>query len=204
MARGTYLVGTGTPPPPARMNVHLESTLFYAMSTIAQTLAGAIGLLGAIVLFALQAAQRSIERAAKRLSELPHTSLNALYIRHLFSRRGYHEIAERYGEMLSSANEVSTEVLVYHSTLTWELQHEAQIRRSFWRALVASGVAIFHAFIGVSLAPQLAARPLLGDAILVVGVTGATCCLLLYGVLFRIVLTNRSEEPAPARQGKLR
>ena len=32
---------------------HLESTLYYTMSTVAQTLAGAIGLLGAIVLFTL-------------------------------------------------------------------------------------------------------------------------------------------------------
>ena len=35
------------------MNVDLESTLFYTMSTIAQTLSGSMGLLGAIVLFAL-------------------------------------------------------------------------------------------------------------------------------------------------------
>ena len=40
------------------------------MSTIAQTLSGAMGLLGAIVLFALQATSRSIERAAKRLGSI--------------------------------------------------------------------------------------------------------------------------------------
>jgi hypothetical protein len=43
---------------------HLESTLYYTMSTVAQTLAGAIGLLGAIVLFTLQATGRSVERAS--------------------------------------------------------------------------------------------------------------------------------------------
>jgi hypothetical protein len=180
----------------------LESTLFYSMSTIAQTLAGAIGLLGAIVLFALQATSRSIDRAAKRLSEMPHSSLSALYIRHLFTRRSYQEIADRYGEMLSSANELSTEILVYHSTLTWELQHENAIRRSFWKALLASGTIIVVAFIGVTLAPQLAAHQRLGNGVLIVTVLGATMCMVLYGILFRIVLNSTAEKMMDSKAPK--
>lgn len=172
----------------------LESTLFYAMSTIAQTLAGAIGLLGAIVLFALQATARSIERAARRLSEIPHASLSALYIRHLYTRRSYQEIADRYGDMLASSNELSTEILVYHSTLTWELQHEHSIRSYFWRALVASGGMIVVAFVGVTLAPELAEYPSIGRAVLIFAIVGSTMCLVLYGVLFRIVLNSNAEK----------
>lgn len=172
----------------------LESTLFYAMSTIAQTLAGAIGLLGAIVLFALQGNERSIERAAKRLSEIPHDSLSALYIRHLFTRRSYREIADRYGEMLSTLNEMSTEVLVYHSTLTWELQHANAIRSYFWRALVASGGMILVAFVGVSFAPQLSRNASTGHLVLAVVILGSMLCLILYGVLFRIVLNSSADK----------
>jgi hypothetical protein len=111
----------------------LESTLFYSMSTIAQTLAGAIGLL-------------------------------------------------------------STDILVYHSTLTWELQHEHSIRSYFWRALVASGGMIVVAFIGVTLAPELAQNPRLGRAVLIFAIAGSTMCLVLYGVLFRIVLNSNAEK----------
>ena len=42
------------------MNVDLESTLFYTMSTIAQTLSGSMGLLGAIVLAAIWFVRRRL------------------------------------------------------------------------------------------------------------------------------------------------
>ena len=51
------------------------------MSTIAQTLSGAMGLLGAIVLFALQETSRSVERAAHALADVPHEGESALYLR---------------------------------------------------------------------------------------------------------------------------
>jgi hypothetical protein len=110
-------------------------------------------LLGAIVLFTLQATGRSVERASKRLAEIPHESTSELYIRHLLSRRSYRELARRYGEMLRPSTEMSTDLLVYHSTLVWELEHEDAIRRSFWNALVASAVIIAYAIACLALAP---------------------------------------------------
>ena len=183
------------------MNTHLESTLYYTLSTVAQTLAGAIGLLGAIVLFSLQATAKSIERAARDLTQIPHETLSALYIRHLFSRRSYTELAQRYAELLTPRFEVSTDVLVSHSTLTWELQHEQAIRRSFWRALVASGlvIALSISLIALSisliaLAPQLAEREVLGKIALAAVVGGAMVCLVLYALLLRIVLNASPDE----------
>lgn len=82
------------------MDTTIQSTLFYTLSTVAQTLAGAMGLLGAIVLFSLQSTARSIERAAQELTQIPHVDLNQMYIRHLFTRRSYHEIARRYSDLL--------------------------------------------------------------------------------------------------------
>lgn len=176
------------------MNTHLESTLYYTLSTVAQTLAGAIGLLGAIVLFSLQATAKSIERAARDLTQIPHETLSALYIRHLFSRRSYTELAQRYAELLTPRFEVSTDVLVSHSTLTWELQHEQAIRRSFWRALVASGLVIALSISLIALAPQLAEREILGKIALAAVVGGAMVCLVLYALLLRIVLNATPDE----------
>ena len=82
------------------MNASLQTALFYTMSTIAQTLSGAMGLLGAIVLFALQGTARSIERSAKRMLAIPHDSASEVYLRHLFTRRSFHELASKYGELL--------------------------------------------------------------------------------------------------------
>jgi hypothetical protein len=178
------------------VDIHLESTLYYTMSTIAQTLAGAIGLLGAIVLFTLQATGRSVENASKRLAEIPHESISELYIRHLVARRSYRELARRYGEMLRPSTEMSTELLVYHSSLLWELEHEDAIRRSFWHTLVASAVIIAYAIICLALAPQLAAREGAGDVALLVAVLGAVGCLILFGSLLRVVLRS-----APREQG---
>jgi len=168
------------------------------MSTIAQTLSGAMGLLGAIVLFALQATARSIERAATKLMEVPHQSMSPLYLSHLLNRRSFHELARHYGESLSGASsETSSEALVHFSTLSWELDHDSALRRSFWTALRASGVVITYSLICGALGPQLAENALYGKVALAVGVAGAVGCLGLYGVLLRVMLRSSPQEPIP-------
>jgi len=176
------------------LNATIQSTLFYTLSTVAQTLAGAMGLLGAIVLFSLQTTARSIERAAKQLTEIPHADLNALYIRHLFTRRSYHEIARRYGDLLEGSIETSQDLLVYHSTLAWELQQEEAIRRSFWTSLLGSGLVIGWSIIGLALVPELTRSVLTADLFLGSAVVGALGCLLLFGVLLRVMVRSATME----------
>ena len=177
------------------MNTHLESALLYTMSTVAQTLAAAIGLLGAIVLFALQATGRSVERAARRLSEVPHETLSELYIRHLVSRRSYNELAKQYGELMQPSKEMSANMLVYHSALLWELKHELAIRRSFWISLLASALVIAYALGCLALAPQIATHPGAGTIVLDLAVVGTIACLVLFGIMMRVVLRMAPEEP---------
>lgn len=188
-----------TPPGPEfRLNPHLESTLFYTMSTISQTLSGAMGLLGAIVLFALQETSRSIQRAARKLSELPHDSESSLYLRHLLARRSFHEIAQRYGSLLAKrgSTDVASDILVHHSTLTWELEHDSALRRSFWSALRATGVVIAFSLVCCGLATQLAERAPLGQVALAAATIGSIGCLVLYGTLLRVMLRATPEDPA--------
>ena len=183
------------------MNPNLQSALFYSLSTVAQTLAGAMGLLGAIVLFALQESTRSIERAATKLAEVPHEAVSPLYLRHLLTRRSFHEIARRYGELLQpgGSSETSTEGLVHYATLTWELDHDNALRRAFWIALVASGVVVSFSLICGALTPQLSAHQRLGQVVLWVNALGAVGCLIMYGVLLRVMLRSTPHEPIPTR-----
>jgi hypothetical protein len=181
------------------LNLNLQSALFYSLSTVAQTLAGAMGLLGAIVLFALQESTRSIERAATQLTEIPHDAVSPLYLRHILARRSFHEIARLYGELLrpGASSETSTDVLVHYATLTWELDHDNSLRRAFWIALVASGIVIALSLIGCPFTPELSANPRLGRAFLGADVLGAVSCLVMYGVLLRVMLRSTPHEPIP-------
>jgi hypothetical protein len=161
---------------------------------VAQTLAGAMGLLGAIVLFSLQSSARSIERAAQQLTQIPHADLNALLIHHLFTRRSYHEIARRYGDLLEGSIETSRDLLVYHSTLVWELQQEEAIRRSFWTSLLGSGLVIGWSIIGLGLVPELTKSAVMAEFFLGSAVLGALGCLLLFGVLLRVMVRSAPTE----------
>ena len=176
------------------MNVTIQSTLFYTLSTVAQTLAGAMGLLGAIVLFSLQTTARSIECSAEQLSAIPHADLNALYIRHLLTRRSYHEIARRYGDLLEGSIETSQDLLVHHSTLVWELQQEEAIRRSFWTSLLGSGLVIGWSIVGLALVPELTQNVVTADLFLASAVAGALGCLLLFGILLRVMVRSATME----------
>jgi hypothetical protein len=186
------------------MESTLQTTIFYTMSTIAQTLSGAMGLLGAIVLFALQATERSIERAAKRMLEVPHESSSEIYLRHLFTRRSFHELARRYSEHLESKTDPETNLylLEHYTTLTWLLDHDKLLRDSFSRALIASGVVIAVALIGCAVTPQLSANRNVGHLVLGAIVAGALGCLLLYGILLRLMLSTSPEESPEVRHDR--
>ncbi len=179
----------------------LESSLWYTGSTIAQTLSGSAGLLGAIMLFALQETSKSIARAAVQLATHPHPTMNAAYMHHLLSRRGFHELARLYGDSLTGVTEggTSLDLLAHHATLTWELDHDAGIRRSFWTALKASGVMIAFSIALCGLAPGLAAHERLGQAVLLISVAGAIACLVLYGILLRALFRPPTEMGEAAR-----
>lgn len=177
-------------------NPDLENSLWFTGSTIAQTLSGSMGLLGAIMLFALQETSRSIARAAKQLAEFPHPTMNAHYIHHLLTRRSFRELARLYGEQLQAdeAGGTSVELLAQYSTLSWELDHDRLLRRSFWKALLASGVMIGFSIAFCGLSPELSKHVGLGRALLFLGISGAIGCLLLYGILLRVLFRDASDD----------
>ena len=163
------------------------------MSAVAQTLAAAMGLIGAIVLFALQGTARRIERAAKRVLDDPDLrGPDHMLLRHLFARRAFRELADRGQKDLEPGrgSETNLALLEHHSALMWELEHDAMLRRSFWTALVASGIVIAMSLVAIAVAPQLASRPAVGRAALGVLTMAAVGCLVLYGMLLRVMLAT--------------
>jgi hypothetical protein len=177
------------------IDTNLENSLWFTGSTIAQTLSGSAGLLGAIMLFALQETSKSIARAAVQLAAHPHPTMNAAYMHHLLSRRGFHELARLYGDSLKGVTEAGTslDLLAHHATLTWELDHDAKIRASFWTALKASGVMIAFSITVCGLAPGLSTMKSVGSIALLLIITGAISCLVLYGILLRALFRTPQE-----------
>ena len=77
----------------------MENSFFYTFSTIAQTLAGAIALLAAFVLYRLQSLKGEIESVGERLagwveqvSQQPPQQVAGLSARRLQGRGQYHEL----------------------------------------------------------------------------------------------------------------
>lgn len=161
---------------------------------MAQTLFGAMGLLAAIVLFYLQNSSHSIEHAAEKLTELDHPDVSALYIRHLFTSRNYQEIARHYGALLEGQHETSRDLLVYHSTLAWELQQEEEIRRSFWRLMVGSGLVTSWSILGLALVPLLMKNMVIAILFLVSSVLGAFASFFLFAVMLRVMVRKATRE----------
>ena len=173
----------------------VESALFYSLfGTVAATLFNAMGLLAAVVLFYLQNSSLSIGVAAEKLTELEHPDVSSLYIRHLYMSHTYHEIARLYGSLLEGKHETSRDLLVYHSTLAWELQQEEDIRRSVWRLMVGMGLVTSWSILGVAIVPLLMKNLVIAIAFLVSAVLGAFASFFLFAVMLRVMVRKATRE----------
>lgn len=173
----------------------IESSLFYSLfGTVAATLFNAMGLLAAVVLFYLQNSSHSIEVAAEKLTELDHPDVSPLYLRHLFMSRNYHEIARHYGSLLEGQHETSRDLLVYHSTLAWELQQEEEIRRSFWRLMVGMGLVTSWSILSLAMVPLLMKNNVVAVLTLASSVIGAFVSFFLFAVMLRVMVRKATRE----------
>ena len=74
------------------------------------------------------------------------------------------------------------------------MQQEEAIRRSFWQALLGSGIVIAWSIVGLALAPELTTKAVVADIFLGSSVLGALGCLLLFGVLLRVMVRSTTME----------
>lgn len=162
----------------------MENVLFYTFSTIAQTLAAAIALLGALVLYRLQRISEALESGMFQVIQ-PYP-LNA-------------------AAQLSLAEEQYAEVLVYLNTIQPDnpglaatvhylgrkrrvetlISLRSELRQWLKISLALTVVVIAAAVIGLATVPWIARTATAPTVTLVVGVGAFVGCLVVYAFLAR-------------------
>jgi hypothetical protein len=142
----------------------MENTFFYTFSTVAQTLAGAIGLLAAFVLFRLQSLNAEIESIGERLAgwveqvsqQAPQQTVG-LKARRLHAR-GEHT------ELLTIANRIEVPTGFYQAAVERErlphlLAGKASLVRHFGLALCLTVGLVTVSVLLLTVTPRVAASP---------------------------------------------
>ena len=158
-----------------------DNTLYYTLSTIAQSVAAAFAFLGAFVLFRLQAADARLKDIAVTLAET--TSMGNAFKRyqHLIATRSYQEL---YKQVSASAN-ANASINASHAALGAELNDITRLQTQF-RALAIPSLALIGASaIALSLVDQYSKIGLLAGSVLVVFIGWFVFVLYRMGVLIR-------------------
>jgi hypothetical protein len=168
-----------------------DTALYYTLSTVAQSLAGAIGLLGAFALFALQNARQGAAEAAGWLSQhYPTGPSDRERFVQWYLAGDYGTMSEGYTRLAAGGASYSWE---FHSRLK-RLQEETArgdgIRRAFPTALLWTAFTIGGAVLSLPTTPWVAALPPLRYGILSVAVLATVRCLWLYGRLVQAILAT--------------
>jgi len=76
----------------------MVNSIYYTFSTIAQTLAGAIGLLGAFVLFRLQALNNDIDERGGQIASVLRSVTDPTKVRQLLHQRDFRQLLQILGD----------------------------------------------------------------------------------------------------------
>jgi hypothetical protein len=160
----------------------VDNTLFYTLSTIAQTLAAAIALLGALVLYRLQRISDALTLAMGQVTQPYSLSPEA--------QLSLEE--ERYAEVLEFLNTAQPHSPVMVATAPYHdrrrraealisLQHD--LRRRLKESLALTVVVIGAAVAGIALVPCIVSTAIGPTLTLLLGVGAFVLCLVVYGFL---------------------
>jgi hypothetical protein len=168
----------------------ISNALFYTFSTIAQTLAGAIALLGAFVLYRLQSLRAQIDEDSESLSGVYGSAGLELAtveaVRALHREGKYYEVLEFNSRIPIPANlyQADTE----KSRLRLGLQRQKSVLRTFLVALVLTIGLIIGSVCALAAAPAILNDPSMSIVILRVGIGWFVICVVVYGLLIRQAL----------------
>jgi hypothetical protein len=157
------------------------NALFYTFSTIAQTLAGAIALLGAFVLFRRQSLNAEIESNASQIAAVLESVLDRDEIRTL-SRHGL------YRELLEHSAHVTIPTGTYQATrelgrLPVLLDRQDLLVRRFKIAFYLTVGLIMTSVFTLTIAQDLATSASLTGLAFVIGLLWLAGCLVSYVLL---------------------
>lgn len=154
------------------------NSLYYSFSTIAQTLAGAIGLLGAFVLFRLQSLSAEIESNASQIATVVDMVVGGEEAQTLFRQGQYHEVLNRLGKI--TVPPTTYQCTRERSRLPILLDRKDSL---LWRFKIAFYLTIGLIMASVSvlvIAEQLAGRTSLASVVFALGLLWLAACLASY------------------------
>lgn len=169
----------------------MENTLYYTFSTIAQTLAGAIALLGAFILYRLQKLNNGLDDHAKFIrkqysEEEDLISLNSFIVKGEYKKFLKYIRAKPIGVASDAATDESQS---YLTDVQLKMQELLVLRksliRSFTVSLLLTVSLIAVSVILLAVTPSLNARSDLRSGSLVVAIVWFLACLISYVSLLR-------------------
>ena len=158
-----------------------DNTLYYTLSTIAQSVAAAFAFLGAFVLFRLQAADARLKDIAVTLAGT--TSMGDAFDRyqHLIATRSYQEL---YKLVSVSAN-VNASFNASYTALGAELKEATRLQTQFRWLAIPSLALIGASVIALSLVDQYSKTGLVAGSVLAVFIGWFVFVLYKMGALIR-------------------
>ena len=158
------------------MNDTAAGALYYTFSTIAQSLAGAIALLSAFVLFRMQAIHGEIERRSDEL-------LNVVDDKQAADAHARGDFATVFDISSVRITTPSKSVDYARRRLRALLAHERSLKRWLWTALVLTIGLITLAVVVLSRTPWLVGLDGVAPVVLNVGIGWFLACLASYLML---------------------
>jgi hypothetical protein len=162
----------------------MENALFYTFSTIAQTLAATIALLGAFVLYRLQLLGAELENAASTAIQpyLPNDEINRLR-----GENNYHDLVILLNTAVPTANTQAgvnnPYILSKRRALPTLLRLRRQIHGLMKVSLAFTMVLIASSVVVLSTTPLIATSANLTCSVFAIGVLLFVVCLVLYALL---------------------
>ena len=173
-----------------------SKTLYYTYSTIAQTLAGAFGILGAFVLFRLQSINRSCENHVDNMSVVAQFFPNnkASILHQLREKKDWKSYAIEFMSAFSEYEKTQREEKTskpknlprykeYHSLLIKDIRTKTSLKRDLKITLKLTALAIILSLILLAVVPHLADNSFFFYIPLILSVGLSAGCVFLYARL---------------------
>lgn len=174
-------------PEPAPLET-METTFYYTFSTIAQSIAAAMGLIGAFVLFRLESVNAQIEEATEKIIRyLDSTSYTRAGLDAILALNSYSDVLEMTKDPVRKSG--NPNLTSPHYKLEVLLQYEASVKSKLRLSLWLTGSLLVMSIVALCLTPTLARRSFAG-MILLFAVIWVGGCLFSYGVLIKHVLRS--------------
>lgn len=164
----------------------METTLYYTFSTIAQTLAGAIALLGAFILYRLQKLNNGLDDHAKFIRK-QYSEAEDLVFLNSFIVKGEYKKFLKYtaAKPLNAITDEGSYLTDVQSKMQELLTLRKSLIRSFTISLFLTVSLIGASVIALALTPNLNARSNVRSGSLLLAILWFLACLVSYVSLLR-------------------